>query len=241
MRFSCDLFHFSVGETCCHWGLPVPAATAAVSRRRDEHARVPRALLAAVRPAVPCGALCVVGHQRGAPPRAAACRCCAVLCCVALRAGARLRFAFLLHPCNNRRVPAVYASSAAPLALEALSACAVERVRAPSPVRVSAGPAASPFYAHVVPRPKYRGRRTQLCVSVCVFAAAPPRARTAHVPSRGHRRAALGDAPSHPASGRGPRPLPRRAPAAPPVRHRARPRGRRWRRAPRGGRRPPVP
>jgi len=174
VRFSCDLFHFSVGETCCDWGLPVPAATAAVSRRRDEHARVPRALLAAVRPAVPCGALCVVGHQRGAPPRAAACRCCAVLCCVALRAGARLRFAFLLHPCNNRRVPAVCASSAAPLALEALSACAVERVRAPSPVRVSAGPAASPFYAHVVPRPKYRGRRTQLCVSVCVFAAAPP-------------------------------------------------------------------
>lgn len=189
----------------------------------------------------PCRAVLSVSLATSAVPGRVLQRVGAVLCCVALRAGARLRFAFLLHPCNNRRVPAVCASSAAPLALEALSACAVERVRAPSPVRVSAGPAASPFYAHVVPRPKYRGRRTQLCVSVCVFAAAPPRARTAHVPSRGHRRAALGDAPSHPASGRGPRPLPRRAPAAPPVRHRARPRGRRWRRAPRGGRRPPVP
>lgn len=167
MRFSCDLFHFSVGETCCHWGLPVPAATAAVSRRRDEHARVPRALLAAVRPAVPCGALCVVGHQRGAPPRAAACRCCAVLCCVALRAGARLRFAFLLHPCNNRRVPAVCASSAAPLALEALSACAVERVRARAP---SVFPPVLPprHFMHML----FRGLNTEAeghsCVCLCV-------------------------------------------------------------------------
>lgn len=82
MRFSCDLFHFSVGETCCHWGLPVPAATAAVSRRRDEHARVPRALLAAVRPAVPCGA---VSLATSAVPRRVLQRVGAVLCCAVLR------------------------------------------------------------------------------------------------------------------------------------------------------------
>lgn len=110
------------------------------------------------RPFPPCSA--------ASPCRFPSARCLAVRCSP------------LVH---NHRVSAASANRAAPLALEALSARAVE------PVRVSVGPAASPFYARVVRRPKYRGRRTALCV--CLLPRRPgPAERPAHVPAVGQPR-----------------------------------------------------